>query len=868
MMRRFVERLARGCHAVLLRLAPKDVRNTYGTQMRDTFAEQVAAARSMFAIPVVALREANDLWRARRGTDATTNSSGRWLPIPPGLWRGLRRRPGYALAVIATLGLGTAGTTTLFSIVDTVFISPLPFPDADRLVTVAEASPKAPGQATLAAPARIDDWHRLNTTMVGIAASYSENVTDTSGVDPERLDTRRVTPRFFEVFGMAPLAGRTFTADEEVFGGPGAAVLSETFWRRRFAGDARAVGQRLTIGGRPYTIVGVMPRAFSAAATDAWLPAQIHPSLMGMRDARFVSGVGRLKPDVSIEQARADLDRVQQQLGDQFPATDAGWTAVLADLKAARVGSGRTLWLIFAAVGLVWLIGVANVASLVIVQVQRRTREFAIRAALGSSRRQLIAHVGTEVLILALAGGGLGLVAASWAVAAMPSLFEALPRQNELGLDTRAVLFTLSVSVAAAVACGMIPAILSTRGVTDVGRAGRGTVVSSHWTQRGLVVLQVAFGVVLCASAGLLVGSYLQLTQEERGFSTDGVLTFHVGARWDEDREQVGRMQIALLERLAAMPGVTSAGFVNFLPSPGGSLRYQVEVDGLANSQGERALSVGARMVAGGYFKALNVSLIAGEGCGAMHTDPERPRTALVNEQFVETYAGGGSVIGRQLRVLAGMPLPYTIAGVVPNLAEDGVHVARAPFVYTCDQAGAWPDPNYVVRSADTSTLAAQLRSVVREVDPSRAVFELRPLESAMRDAIAEPRQQAGLVSAFALTALLLTALGLYALLARMVADTRREIGVRLALGASRSHVVRLIAGHASLLLAVGFAAGIGLTVLAYRALHASLFGAVSGNAGALAAIVGTLVVVCAVAVVVPALRASRVDPTEALAGD
>lgn len=836
--------------------------------MRETFAEQLSSARSLLSIPGVTMREARDLWRARRGTSSPSTSSDRWLRLPPGLWRGLRRRPGYTFAVIATLGLGTAGTTTLFSIVDTVLISPLPYPDADRLVTVAEASPKAPGQATLAAPARINDWHRLNSTMVAIAASYAESVTDTSGTDPERLDSRRVTPRFFEVFGMAPLAGRAFTEDEEVFGGPAAVVLSEAFWTRRFSRDPRAVGRSLTIGGRACTIVGVMPAVFSAAAIDVWIPAQIHPSLNERRDARFVSGIGRLRPSVTLDQAQADLNRVQQQLGTEFPATDAGWTAVLGDLKAARVGPGRTLWLIFGAVGVVWLIGIANVAGLVIVQVQRRTREFAIRAALGSSRRQLVAQIGIEVLILSLAGGAIGLLAASWAVSAMPALFDSLPRQNELGLSTRAVVFTMSGSMLSAVLCGVLPALFTTRASLETTRAGRGTIASSHWTQRALVSVQVALGVVLCASAGLLVGSYLQLTEQERGFSSDGVVTFRIGARWDEDREAVGQMQMAVLERLSAVPGVRAAGFVNFLPTPGGSVRTDVEVDGLTNAQGERALTVGTRMVAGRFFGALDVGLVAGDGCGPMHTDPDRPRSALVNQQFVDSYAQGASVIGRQMRVVGGMPAPYTITGVVPDLAEDGVQVARVPFVYTCDQAGAWPDPNYVVRTADAASIGGLIRSVVREVDSSRAVFNLRPLESLVSDSIAAPRQQAGLIASFALVALLLTALGLYALLARLVADTRREIGVRLALGATRSHVVALIAGHAGLLLVLGFGVGIVLTALVYSSLRAVLFGTVAANISALAAIVASLIVVCAVAVLIPAVRASRVAPTEALAGD
>lgn len=867
-MMRLAQRLTLAAHTTLLRLAAPAVRTAYGDQMRDTFCDQCAHARSTWALAPLLARETFDLWRSRRPTAARDTSVR--LQMPPGLWRGLRRRPGYALAVILTLALGTAGTTTLFSLVDTVIISPLPYPDGDRLVTVMEASPEAPGRGTLAAPGRIEEWHRLNTTLASIASSYAENVTDTSVPDPERLDSRRVTPRFFDVFGMAPAAGRTFTADEEAFGGPGAAVISETFWERRFTKDPNAVGRNLTIGGRAHTIVGVMPRAFTAAAIDIWLPAQIHPGLLGVRDARFVSGIGRLKSGVSVDRARADLDRVQQQLGEQFPATDRGWTSVVSDLKAARVGDRRSLWIIFAAVGVVWLIGVANVSSLVLVQVQRRTKELAIRAALGGSRAQMVGLIGLEVLLLSLTGGLLGLATATFIIGIIPSIFDSLPRLNELTMDGRALAFALGTSILAAMAGGIVPALAATRRhhESSATRSGRSSIATATFAQRALVAAQVALGVVLCAAAGLFAGSYYGLTQADLGFSTDDVVTFHVGARWDEDRTRIGEMQIALLDRVSALPGVHAAGFVNFLPSPGGSLRYQATVDGLSSDSGEPTLAVGARMIGGRYFEALGVSLKTGHACGVMHTDTERPRTAIVNERFVERYAAGQSIIGRQLRVIGGIAVPYTITGIVPNLAEDGAQVARFPFVYTCDQAGAWPDPNYVVRAADTSAVLAQLRPLVRSLDGSRAVFGVRPLDEVTSESIAGPRQQAGLVSTFALTALVLTALGLYALLARYVTDSRREIGVRLALGATRAHVVGIVAARAGLLLAIGLTVGAGLTAVAYRTLRASLHGTAAANTAALAGIVGLLILVCGVAIVIPALRAARVAPTEALSGE
>ncbi|MEO6223857.1 MAG: ADOP family duplicated permease, partial [Vicinamibacterales bacterium] len=783
----------------------------------------------------------------------------------------LTRRPLFTLAVTATLAFGIGTSTTLFSVVETVLLRPLPYPDGDRLVTIFEASPSAPDKPGLIAPARLADWNRLSSMFVAVSGSFSDSLTETSADAPERLEARRVSPGYFAVFGASPLLGRTLQDAEDQFGGPRAVVISEAFWNRRFARDPRVMDRSLIISGEPHRIVGVMPRAFASAAIDLWLPAQVPPSLMQVRNARFVSGVGRLKAGVSIDRARLDIERVQRSLGEAFPATDKGWSALIADMKESRVGDRRlALWLVFGAVGLVWLVGIANVAGLVLVDAQRRTRELAVRAALGASRARVIGVVAHEVLAMALGGAALGVFIASGLVRLVPTMFDTMPRLAELAIDWRAMLFAGCTAVLTALLCGIVPAVQATqRGFMSTLRStGRSPTTASHAAQRWLVGFQVALGVVLCSSAALLASSYYELSHVDPGFSTDGVVTFHVGARWDEDRAHVGHMQVDLLSALQQVPGVTAAGMVNFLPAPGGSLRYQVSVDGLGGEDSSGLYTVGGRMISTGYLRALQAPLLAGSWCPAFRYDFNQPRSAIINQQFVDRYAKGQSLVGRTLRVGGVGGSPLTIAGVVGDMAEDGPQIDRMPFVYTCDSAGSWPDPNYVVRTDDAAAMMGRVRNLVGGIDPSRAVFGLRALDDVVDGAIAEPRRNATLVAGFASAALLLCALGLYALFARLVAESRREIGVRLALGARPAQIVRLVLTDASRLLLAGVAAGVVLSVATYQMLKSVLFGVGPFDAVALAGAAAVLSVVSFVAILVPACRASRLMPTEALRAD
>lgn len=790
------------------------------------------------------------------------------LAQPVQLMRALTRRPLFTLAVTGTLAFGSALSTTLFSVVETVLLRPLPYPESDRLVTIFEASPSAPGRPGLLAPARLADWSSQNTVFEAISGLYSDSLTETSADLPERLEARRVAPRFFEVYRSPALLGRTLTPEEEEHGGPKAVVISEALWTRRFGRDPRVLERSLVFNGESHPIVGVMPRAFASAPTDVWVPAQLPSALMRMRAARFVSGVARLKPGVTPEQARLDIVRIQETLGQTFPDTDRGWSALITDMKESRVGDRRlALWLIFGAVGIVWLVGVANVAGLVLVDARRRARELAVRAALGASRAHVIGVVTHEVLAMAVAGAAIGAVMAVGLVSLVPAVFETMPRLAELTVNWRAMLFAGGTAAIAALVCGVIPAIHATpRGSARLlGSGSRGSTPASHAAQRWLVGVQVALGVVLCSSAALLASSYYTLSRMDAGFDPEGVVTFHVAARWDEDRGRIGQVQVDLLAALRRVPGVTAAGFANFLPSPGGSLRYQVGVEGLGGQDDSGLYTVGIRMISAGYLQALDARMVSGSSCQPLRVDFNQPRSAVVNRQFVTRYANGQNLIGRVLRIAGAGNNSATITGVVDDIAEDGPQVDRIPFVYTCDSAGSWPDPNYVVRTNNAAALVAGLRQLVSGVDPGRAVFSVRTLGDVAAGSISEPRRNATLVASFAGAALLLCALGLYALFARLVVDSRREIGVRLALGARPGQIVGMVLSDASRLLLVGLGAGVALSVGAYQLLQSVLFGLGPFNAVALLGAAAVLAAVSGIAILVPAARASRLMPTEAL---
>ena len=783
-------------------------------------------------------------------------------------WRALLRRRLFTLTTVATLALGIAVTTTVFSIVHGVMVRPLPFPDGDQLVALYEASPGRRERTSLIAPGRLEDWNRMSSRFEVISGSYRESVTDTSGAEPERLDGRRVAPRFFDVFRMPPLAGRTFVADEERFGGRTAVVISEGLWSRRFNRSPAAIGARLIVGGTGYTIVGVMPRTFTSAAIDVWMPAQFPPQMLQYREARFLSGVGRLKPGATLAEGTADLARVQSELGVQFPRTDQNWSVDVNDLKEVGVGEyRRAMFMVFGAVALLFAIAIANVAGLMLVQLHRRASELAIRAAIGASRGQVIGAVMREAALVAALGVVAGAALAWWLTRAAAAAFASIPRMAEVAVDLRALAFAAGSGAAAAAIFGLLPALAATRGRLPalLSSSGRGGSTGRHRLQAGIVVAQLALGVVLAGTAGLLVRSYGALSGVDGGFDATNVLTFHVGAAWDEDRVRVRQFQTRLIEELQRMPGVRAAGYANFLPGSGATLRSQVTVAGISGGEPNGMLTVGSRTVTGGYLRALSVPLAAGERCSDTPEGPPAPLRALVNRRFVERFAAGQNLIGREL-TFTEFNTRFLIAGIVGDVLEDRPSTPPVPYVYTCLPLGAWPDPEYVVRaSGDPRLLLGSIRQLVKSLDPARPIFGAKLLTEVMETTLDQPRQNASLLVSFAAAALVLAALGLYGLLSLLVAERRRELGVRMALGASPRDLVKVIVVGAGRLVAGGVAIGGALLLAAGFLLRTLLFGVTPYDPQALAWSIGALAIAALAAMILPARQAAGVSAMEAM---
>lgn len=785
--------------------------------------------------------------------------------------RFLLRRPGFTVTTLILLALGIGANSALFSIADTVLLKPLPYPRSQELVTVLEASPAKNRKEDLIAPARLEDWNRLNRTFTALAGRYTENVTDTSGAQPERLAGYRVTPGYFAVYETNPLLGRTFDAAEEKFGGPQAVVISYQLWSRRFNRAPGVIGKRLILGGEGYTIVGVMPKGFVSPAVDLWIPAALAPPLTQVRDARFLLGIGRLKPGVTPQQAQDDLARVQRVLGEEFPKTDKGWAALVTNRKDFLIGErGRSVWLLFGAVGLLLAIACANLAGLLLGQLYRREHEFAVRSSLGATRFQIIGTILREVGLLVVTGGVLGILLASWATELAAKIFASLPRMDELRLDWETLLFTLGVCLPTVVFVGLIPALQMSYSRLSgmLSRTSRTATGGRNSFQRILLVAQLAITMVLLSGAGLLLRSFYELTHVNTGFNAEHVLTFHVGAEWSEDRAVIGRLQKTILSEMQRLPQVEAAGLTNFLPTDNATLRYPVAVEGIAGEGENNADLAGSRTVTAGYLHALEIPLLTGQTCPEFQARSDQPSKALVNRSFVQQFGRGQNLVGKYF---TRPDFPSTqaktqIAGVIGDVREDNLRTPATPYVYNCAQGGGRPDPEYVVRTrGDVRRVTSALQTIVHNAAPNRAIFGVASLEDHVDQELAQSRLTAELLVALSFVALILAAVGLHSLINLMVTTKTREIGLRMAIGAERSQILMTILGDAGRLLSIGIAVGLIATFGLTRIIRSLLFGVEPADALTLVSVTALLFLVGLLAAFLPARRAASVSPVEAL---
>jgi len=781
--------------------------------------------------------------------------------------RCLRKTPLFTATVVLTLALGIGANSAVFSAIDAVLLRPLPFPDAGQLVRLAQVSPRAP-QSIFVAPVRLEDWNRLNRTFQAISGYYAQDDSELSGDLPEKLKRAFVAPRFLQVWGVAPQLGRDFSPQEEHFGGPPAVLISDRLWRRRFHADPGALTRTLRLGQSSVPIIGVMPASFlfPDRDVDLWSPSPADAPFARSRELTWYITIGRMKPGVTVAKARADLSAVQADLGRQFPKTDAQMAVAVEPLKELTVGGVRdSLWIVFGAVTLLLLIACGNIAALLLSRAAGRRQEIAVRFSLGASRASVVAQLLAEVLVLAVAGAALGLLLAGAATRVLRSLAAGLPRVEEIALDWRIVLYSLVCALAATLLCGLLPALRAGRGdvAASIAQAGRSQVSCRNRAQFLLTGMQIALAVTLLAGAGLLLRSFAALSHVSPGFDPEHVLTFHISTSWGETNDRTASKQRMerLLDGLSAVPGVEAAAVSAWLP--GIPTDYQAEVktaEGRAES--EPKMMAQARFVSPDYFAALRIPLLAGQMC----SDNPGTATAMVNRSFVRAYLPGTDAIGRHLVDPANPYIPpATIAGITGDARETGLDHAPVPTVYWCF-GGLQPGTYFVVRThADPGAMVQTIRRKVYELEPRRSVYDLMPLAGHISEAYAENRLRTILLACFALTAIALAAVGLYGTLSYLLLLRRREVGLRLALGAVRADIVRQFLGRGLRVCAVGAAAGLALAAASARLLAGMLYGVSPWDAATLAGVVALVLAVSLAASLIPTLRAARLDPMQVL---
>ena len=793
-----------------------------------------------------------------------------WNDFRYGL-RLLRRSPVFSIITIGTLALGIGATAAIYAIVDAVIIRPLPFHDPDRLAMIWEDASYVSFPRNTPAPGNYVSWKALNRVFSDIAATRSATANLTAGGPPEQILGRRVTANFFSVLGVAPVAGRTFTDEEDRTGAP-VTLISYRVWQRRYQGDPAVIGTDIVMNGSRRTIVGVMPQSFvfRDREMDFWTPISFSPDDMTERGSHYLNVVGRLAPGVSIERAKADMHDVAARLARQFPDSNAQIGAVVVPLKEDALGDTRLqLIVLLAAAGCVLLIACANIASLLLSRASARANEMAVRAAIGASRGRLVRQMLVEAMVLALAGGALGVALAPVGMRVLEAIVPATVAAPLVSaVDPRLLGFAVVLTFGTGILFSIVPAVQTARGSLSraLQRGGRAGIGGRALTRDALVVAQIAVALVLLVSAGLLIRTLGNLRGMDLGFRADHLLTMRTTL--PAPRYADGNARLAFYDRVIrevrALPGVESAGYVSVLPflSIGNTAGYRVE--GREPLPGQDALYRG---VAGDYLKTIGAVLVEGR-LPDDRDGRDAPLVAVVNETFARLQWPGQSALGRRVS-FGGDDSPWrTVIGVVQDVRERGYELEMKPGAYVPHaQALTVSTPQHlVVRTAgDPLAVAPAIRRVIAGVDPEQPVSAVRTMEEILNLNVVDRTSQTTLLGAFAGLALLLACLGLFGVLSYAVTQRTREIGVRLALGATAGGIARLVIGRGLALSGIGLIVGLALAWAATRTMQSLLVGVGASDPATFGGVVGVLIVVALIACTFPALRAARVDPIRVL---
>jgi predicted permease len=789
----------------------------------------------------------------------------------------LRQAPAFAAIAICALALGIGANTAIFSTLDAVVLRALPYHDPDRVMMVFEDCSAIGFPRNTPAPANYFDWKAQNHVFTDMAAIRYRGMSITSVTPgegtPEQVKGQAVTANFFSVLGVTPLLGRTFSEQEDRDGAQ-VVVISYSLWQRRYSGDPAQINKPIMMNGTKYTVIGVMPRdfVFRDRERDFWYPMHFTNADQSRRGSHFLSVVARLKPDAKLERASQEMASIAKRLEQQYPNDNYRVGSVVVPMKEDLLGNTRVaLLVLMAASGCVLLIACANLASLLLARAVARKKEMAVRAALGAGRGRLVRQMITEATMLALAGGTLGLLFAQAGMAILARLVpKGLPGTAKPALDPTLLLFTLGLSLLTGLIFSVIPAIQAARAsVNDALKQGgrSGTDTRGRNTRDALVVVEVAAALVLLTGAGLMIQTMAKLRAIDIGFRSDHLLTMSTpfGPRYRDAVKAVDYIN-RVLAQVRTLPGVESAAFGSTLPfqSIGMTSGYQIEGKTKDRDYSPDALF---RVGSADYLPTMGVKLLEGRLFTASDISETAP-VLIINETFAHHYWPKESPVGRRISINTQKVLWRTIIGVVADVHERGYELGMKPGVYTpiTSLDIDWGPDTLVVRtSGEPTALAPSVRRIIASVDPDQPVSELRTMDEIVDLNVADRQQQMTLLGAFAGLALVLASIGLYGVLSYSVTQRTREIGLRMALGASASSVIRMIVGRGLALTGIGLALGLIAAWAATRAMKNLLYGVAATDPVTFGAVAALLGIIALIACWAPARRASRVDPITVL---
>jgi predicted permease len=793
-------------------------------------------------------------------------------------FRVLFRAPSFAFAVVAVLALGIGANTAIFSIVNAVLLRPLPFDDPATIVRLFHVPPQNtfPGitRFTLSA-ANFYDWQRQARTFEGMAMYRFRRFALAEGGSAESILAGAVGAGFFELLHARPALGRTFLPEEDTAGRGRVVVLSDRFWRTRYNGAGDIVGRTIRLDGESYTIVGVMPARFSVGAwgvtaRDLWVPMALDEGARNVRENHNHAAVARLKPGVSLQQAQAELEAISVQLERAYPQANTGWGATIVPLQELIVSDIRlSLWMLLAAVALVLLVACANVGNLLFARGLGRRKEIAIRSALGAGRARVFQQLLIEALTLAMVGGVAGVALAHLCLTTGAALLaDQIPRADEIAIDTRVLVFAVVVSILTGVLAGALPAIRA--GKTDLNEAlkegGRNDSAVGVRTRRALIVCEVALSVVLLMGAALMVRSVVALRHVDAGFDPTNVLTMVVSlpdTRYASPSRVHGFFEAALA-RLRELPGVRSAGAIDDLPITGDNSVQPIVLEGKAELLPSDQPTVEVRKITPGYLNAMSIRLHRGRDVA--DTDES---VLLVSQSAATLLWGTEDPIGRRITLpLQDKSELKRVVGIVADVKQGDLSGGTAPTVYEYTRDFSWSNLTFVMRtSVPPESLIRPAAEIIRAIDPEQPIEQVRTMEDVLNETLTSQRFSATLLAGFAAVALALSSVGIYSVLSYIVRGRSREIGIRTALGARTSDVLRLVLAEGMTPAAIGIVAGAIAALAASSIMKQLVFGVSATDPLTLVVVSGILAAVALAASLLPALRAARLDPLKVLRG-